>query len=107
MLFLSGRFIDTDLNTARHMDAGCRLVNSTILGLSPACPLEADHNIYTGEVIRSHAAIAGASLVACVLMTVAPVVPSTGTVLLIPLLPPKFATIFVFHIHLALFPHML
>lgn len=82
-VILLGRFIDTDLNTARHMDAGCRLINSTILGLSPACPLEADHNIYTSEVIRSHTAIAGASLVACLLMTVAPAVPSTGTILLI------------------------
>lgn len=61
------RFIDTDLNTARHMDSACRLLNSTILGVSPVCPLEADHNIYMEEGVQARAAVSGAAFIAMLL----------------------------------------
>ncbi|XP_077286137.1 synaptic vesicle glycoprotein 2B-like isoform X2 [Arctopsyche grandis] len=76
--FQGSKFIDTDLNTARHMDSACQLVNSTILGLSPACPLEADHNIYMEEGVRARAAASGSALIAMLITAI--LIPLLGRV---------------------------
>lgn len=52
------------------MDSACRLINSTILGLSPICPLETDHNIYLEEGLRARAAASGAAFIAMLLSAV-------------------------------------
>lgn len=49
------------------MDKACRLLNSTVMGLTPRCPIEADYNIYLIEIITVGAASAGALIIASLL----------------------------------------
>lgn len=60
------------------MDSACRLLSSTILGLSPPCPLEADHNIYMEEGVRARAAASGAAFIAMLLAAI--LIPLIGRV---------------------------